>query len=251
MGSQPDLITIEEAAELLGQDPKHIHQLCADGRIRRTRVGDAVLVPRGDVIEVRRMDLGTEDPTERILALEHRVARLESALTLLFDVMNMGKDRFGPMSRDQLEHLYSQACLLDRERSWDLPTLIGQAETFIRITETELVRINRIVSVDDSWRPFFNLCLRMLQHVQEHPELGQNLELQRARALLLTGRDNLRLCATLLIERAHRTESSEKVLARVAAVDLDAFDVLIRKHHSDHQWRRTDHLRLLDPAKSE
>jgi hypothetical protein len=222
------------------------------GRFRRFGTGEDVLIPRSDVLEQKNLLLGADqiklDP-ERLLLIEARLQRIEGTLNLLFEVLNLGKNRFAKIPEQTLRDLHAKASMLEREKIWLPGTMIEQAQVFVRLHEVDLVHLNLALDIKDSWRPFLNLCLKMLRHLRTR-DLTTSLELQRAQALLLTGRDNLRLCAALLIEREHYADSSASLLAQVAAEDLDAFDTLVRRRCDEQRIRRERHLQLLQPAKT-
>ena len=47
----PDVLTVQQVAEVLQCSPKHVYDLAADGAIRRIKVGRLVRIPKSALVE--------------------------------------------------------------------------------------------------------------------------------------------------------------------------------------------------------
>lgn len=233
VGSKGKYITPTEAARILGCKPRKVHDLCDQGLVRRLNEGDDVFVRSEDIAEIHRLNIAGEmQPGEmirRILFLETKVRRLEETLNLVLEVNGMAASRFIKMEDIDLHRLYQEVERALGEEEWSVEEMVRLCEIFVKITEVEVDRLNELLNTDHSWQPLYRLCLHMTRYVATQPDLTTNLDLQRVRDLLHAGRKNLSTIAVLFVEKAGQIGPSRKLLAKLAASDLELFDAMAKQ----------------------
>lgn len=247
MGSAPEgFVKVSKAAEILGKPARAIHQYCKEGLVRRRMEGNRVYVKMEDIAEIHRLNIAGEmkprELVKRVLLMEQKINRLEEAMNLVFKVNEIQASQFESMSDEDLYSLYENLLGEKGERAWTVDRLLACCEVYVKITESEIDRLNQLLQVDHSWKLFFELSLKQSKYVREHEDLNHDLELQRIRDLLAMGRKNLRTVAVLFIERAATMGPSQKLLQMMAASDVDAFDELAKQ--SAKRNNRGDHALL-------
>lgn len=234
MGSATDnFVLVSEAAEILGRPSSYVKTLCNEGLVRKKTMNGKVFVRVDDITEVHRLNLAGEmEPGElvkRLLLLELRTARMEKALSLVFKVNEIQASQFEQMNDGELFNLHSNFNSEKDENEWTVDRMLSCCEVYMKITEYEISRLNEILKIDHSWKIFLELNLKQSRYVRENPKTKFNLELQRIADLLAQGRKNIRSIATIFIERSAVFGSSQKLLATMAASDLEAFDELAKQ----------------------
>ena len=236
MGSDPIYVPVSKAAEILECETEKVHELCDQGLVRRKLEGDEATVRREDIEEVYRLHLvGELRPGElvrRLLFAEQKLARLEGAVNLLFEVNQLAGSRFAEMDDPELHQVYGDVVDAMSETEWHVDRMIDLGEVFLRITEVEISRLNEILQIDCAWKPFYRLCLKMTRELGVSVEVDTNLEMQRARDLLYQGRKNLQTIAILFIENKAQLGPSRELLAKMAAADVEGFDTLAKQMSS-------------------
>lgn len=233
MGSDVKYILVSQAAKILGCTTKKVHDLLDQGLMRWRAEGDNILVNQEDLAEIHRLNIAGEmkpgELVRRILFLEQKVLRLEGAINLLLEVNGQAASRFIHLEDNSLINLHENAMLAVGQETWTVEEMLKYSEVFMKITEVEIDRLNELMSIDHSWQTFYRLCLDMTRYVGQHEDLQNNLDLQRIRDLLHFGRKNLSTIAVLFVEKAAQLGPSRKLLAKMAASDIELFDHLAKQ----------------------
>jgi excisionase family DNA binding protein len=232
MESNPVYITVTEAARILDVEADRVYELLDDHAIRGKREGNTTYVRQEDIAEVLRMNMiGIRLPelVHRHVILERTVERLQIAVDKLYEVNNLVSSRFSPMTEKELLELYGNIVDHLKDEEWTLPRMLQLCEVFIKLTEIEVDQINEALSIDNSWLPFYRLALRMTRFVGTQDDLESNYDLQKVRDLLHVSRRNLQTIAILFINQKAALGPSRELLAKMAATDIEAFDILIRE----------------------
>ena len=233
MGSSPKYIRATKAANILGCPVDRVHEYCNQGLVRNQFEGDERLVNQEDIAEIHRLNLAGEmKPGElirRLLFCERELDRLRMAVNKLYEINNLSASRFSKMSETDLMGMYHQVQEMLGEDEWPIKQMAETCEIFIKITEMEISTINDLLGVDNCWRPFFELCLKMTKYVSTHPKMDTDLDLQRVRDLLYASRKNLSAIAVLFVEKSATFGPSRTLLAKLAKTDLELFDHLARQ----------------------
>lgn len=208
-------------------------ELSTKGSLRRITDGDKVFVRAQDIDEIIRLSGGVEMPPEdmrrRILFLEKQVQKLQEALDLIFQINQMSSTKLDPMDDDTLSLLFTNIRDEFDGDEWSIKRILSCCELYLRISELEVERLNALFSIEDSWRPFFALCLKQLRYVSTHEDFPIDVNLQRCRDILCRSRNNLRSIAIIFIELSAAKNTSYQFLARLASADVDAFDDLMQQ----------------------
>jgi hypothetical protein len=232
MESSPLYITVPQAARILDCEEDRILELLHDHVLRARHENGALLIRQEDIADVHRLKMIGIKPSEaisKLLFLEKKVERLDATVNMLLEINNLGGSRFHGMSDNDLHELYTTTVTLLGEESWATDRMLQLCEVFIKITEVEIEKLNEILALDNCWLPFYRLALRMTRYVGTHDSLETNFELQKIRDLLYSGRKNLQMIAVLFISQKAAIGPSRKLLAELAATDIEAFDVLIKQ----------------------
>ena len=234
MGSKrQEWISSESAADELGLDIASIEHLANDNFLRKLTVGNQLYIHRSDVERIRQLrkaaEVDPEELTRRVLILENIVERLTDSVNLLYEANGMHATRFEDIDDGDLIFLRENVAQELDHDSWPIDRLLSCCEVFLRLSELEVERLNKITNDNHAWRPFYELCLKQSRYVTEHPKFDVDIELQRCRDLLSQGRQNLRSIATIFIELSHQDSPSHELIAAVAAADMDMFDTLVKQ----------------------
>lgn len=232
MGDDQKIITISKAADILNCSEDRVHELADQSLIRRHHEGDQCYVFSSDIADIRRLDIAGEmrpgEMVRRILILEQQVRRLQASMQLMYEVQELAASRFGNMSDVDLVKLYENITMLAQE-DLNVQMIDEIAELMMQITEVEIDRLNELQNTSNTWLPFVQLCHRMTRQIVSDPALATSLPHQRANAKLSMAKKNVMTIATFFIERAGVLGPSRELLARAAAIDIEAFDIIARK----------------------
>lgn len=239
-------ITITKAASILSCEADKIHDLCDQGLVRRHFEGDQVYVRHEDIAEIRRLDIvGEMKPGEmvrRLIMAEQEVRRLQASVKMLYEVMGLASSRFSDMSDDQLLSFYNMINDLLGEEI-DNAQIDELAEALMKVTEVEVDRLNELLNLDNSWLPFLDLCTSLSRSIISKKELPTDINLQRTHAKIVMARKNLTTVGMFFIEKAGVLTPSRKLLAKVAAADMDAFDIIARKMKKEGKLKVAENLK--------
>ena len=243
MGRNADqFISPVEAAKLIERTPEDVINLCNEGLIRRKSTGQRILVRRGDVEEVRETNLHSvvrpKGIVSRLLMLERKVKALTNALDLLGAVNGMTSNSLDELDQQDLLALAEMAKKALLKEKWDTEEMLRFSEVFLRMSDSDIIRLNDSLGTHDSWRVFYELCLHMSIYARE-ADLEPGRDTDTVRALLQKGLRNLRSIGVLFIENAAYLKSSDELLRSTMSHDLAQFDTLIRQLNRDGYKRKT------------
>lgn len=233
MGRRRDrFISVVEAAKLLERSPEEVISLCNEGLIRRHSTGLKVLIHEGDVLEVHETNLHDlarpRDLVKNVLLLQRQVRSLSRMMELYGRVnglLSCSLDDFSDQELVALNVSVERALLQDE---WSLETIQQFAEMFLRISESDFLRLNSALGVHESWRVFYKLCLHMTWFAREG-EFPPGRAVDTARCMLQRGLRNLRSVGVLFIENAAFLQTSQDMLKSTMSHDLVEFDSLIKQ----------------------
>lgn len=233
MGRSTDqFISPVEAAKVLERTPEEVLSLCNEGLIRKKSTGQRVLVHLKDVEEVRETNLHArarpKDIVSRLLLLERKVKSLAHALDLFGAVSGMTSTSLDELSDQELVALSESVREALSLGSWDLDDMLKFSEVFLRISDSDVIRLNEALGTNDSWKDFYVLALNMSTFARKM-ESPPSRDLDTVRALLQQGLRNLRSIGVLFIENSAYLETSKTILQKTMSHDLAEFDTLIRK----------------------
>jgi hypothetical protein len=246
MGSNAEYILASKAAKILNCPVKKVHALADQGLIRKQIEGDEIFYRVEDINEIHKLSIAGEmkpgEMIRRILFLEREVSRLKDAVNLLYEVNQMASSRFVQMDDFELLKLYENALENIGEDFWSIMTMTSFGEIFMKITEVEIDKLNELLSVDSSWRTFYELCMKLYNYVLKNKELKTNLELQRVRDILYLGKKNLATIAVLMTEKASQLGPSRRLLDKLTATDAEMFDSVAKQLHGERKNKRNKQL---------
>jgi len=233
MGRRHDpFVTLVEAAEILNRTPEEVNSLCNEGFIRRRSTSDVILVHIKDVEEVRETNFHNiarpKELVQKILVLEREVASLRKTVDLIGKVNGLLSSSLDDMDNSrlfQLSEVVSQ--FLDKE-TYSLDEMLQFSEIFLRIADSDIVRLNDVLGTHDTWRNFYELCLKMLEFSREC-DIPKCRDLETAQALLHRGLRNVRSIGVLFVENSSFFLSSKELLEKTMGHDIAGFDMLIKK----------------------
>lgn len=233
MGSSPDpFINLVEAAKLLGRTPEMVNSLCDDGLIRRRSTGREIMVHAKDVQDVADTNMHSiarpKELVRKVLILERQVASLQRTVDLMGKVngfLSSSLDCFDETNLLQLSEKVSQ--FLDKDE-FSVGELLQFSEIFLRVSDSDIVRLNKVLGNDDNWQDFYKLALKMTVFSREC-KLPMSRDLETAQVLLSRGLRNVRSIGVLFVENASLLKSSRELLEECLGHDLVGFDLLIKK----------------------
>lgn len=233
MGRQDDLfITVVEAARILGRTPEEVISLCNEGLIARRSTGTEITVRQSDVNEVLETNLNDmarpRDLVRMVLTLQREVRALQSAVDLMGKVNGMLSSSLSEVPTPDLVGLMETARTSAQKESWEAQELLAFSEVFLRMADSDILRLNDMLGVHDAWRTFYVLCLKMCWYVRD-AGLEPNRDLETAQVLLQRGLRNLRSIGVMFVENAEFLKTSRELLERTLSHDLAEFDTLIKQ----------------------
>jgi len=233
VGSKQGWISIHEAARRLGCDENMARTIAENGAMRWIGEGQKIFLRAEDVDDVVRLNGGpatTNSEVRRRLAfLESKTERISEALDIVLRVNSMAASKLDAMEDDTLLLLYENIRGELNAKEWSQPRLLSCCEVYLKISESEIDRLNELTKSKDTWRPFLELCLKQIKYVLSHEEAPYDIKFQRCYELLNTGRKNLRSIAVVFIELCAMAEAATEMLSRLAASDVDSFDIIMKQ----------------------
>lgn len=229
-------ISLEEAAQLLGRTPSEVLSLCDEGLMRRKSDGTNISIHKDDAKEVAETNLNDlarpRDLVQKVLLLERRVRGLCKTMDLYGRINGMLSSSL-ELTEQELVGAYMSTIEALREIRWTLDEMSRFSKLFLRISEIDILAINESIGAHDSWRAFYELCLRMNWHMRDaHFPPGRDTD--SVHTMLRKGLKNLRSIGILFIENAAFFQSSAEMLQRTASHDLAEFDILLRRRKSNN-----------------
>lgn len=233
MGSQINpFISLSEAARVLGRTPNEVMLLCDEGLIRRKSTGKVVTVHKGDVKEVYETNLNDmarpRDLVKKVLLLEREVRALREIVDIIGAVNGLLSNSLSELDTTNLINLRNTVVETSVEGAWSIEKILQFSEIFLRISDSDIVRLNDAMCDDDSWRVFYDLCLKMSLYCRSS-KIEQSRDLEMARALLQRGLRNLRSIGVLFTENKSFLKTSRKLLEDTMSHDINEFDTLIKQ----------------------
>lgn len=238
MGRNTDpFVSLAEAAKRLSRTQEEVVSLCDEGLIRRRSTGYEVTVHSGDVEEVRETNLNNlarpRDLVRKVLILEREVEALKSAINIMGAANGFLSSSLQELSTDQLVSLSETACMMGLRGEWTTEEMLTFSEIFLKMADSDILRLNSTLGSHDSWRVYYELCLKMCMFSREG-NLPETKDLETARILLHRGLRNLRSIGVLFIENKHFLQSSRELLESTMSHDIIEFDTLIKKLKSSN-----------------
>lgn len=233
MGSQRNtFIGLTDAAVILGRTKDEVVSLCDEGLIRRCSTGTRITVHRGDVEDVRETNLNNmarpRDLVKKVIILEREVSALKEAVNLLGAVNGMLTSSLDEMSSSNLVALSELASQMNCKKEWSIDEMLQFSEVFLRISDSDIIRLNEAIGAPDCWRVFYTLCLSMVTYARE-ANLPEDAGLSTTRSLLQRGLRNLRSIGVMFVENKEFLRVSRDMLERTMGHDLAQFDNMVKK----------------------
>lgn len=233
MGRQPDpFISLVEAARILGRTPEEVVSLCDEGLIRRRSTGHEVLVHESDVKEVHETNLNDlarpRDLVKDVMLLKREVRALRNTVDMLGDVFGMLSSSLEDYDIPSLVQLSETAAAMTMRDEWTLDELLTLSEVFLRMADSDILRLNGVLGVHDAWKTFYALCLKMCIYAREGG-LPPGRDRDTAQVLLQRGLRNLRSIGVLFIENREFLGTSRDMLERTMSHDLQEYDAMMKQ----------------------
>lgn len=203
--------TREWAAARLGVSTRSINNYVNRGFIRRGVLENTPVFSKEDV-EQMYLDRGVGLPAmnrKNFIAMMHRVQKLEmqvETLTRIWDVQHLP---LRPTAEVAKQMLVMVGVLLGSKP--DLAMAKSWAKLFETMDETTFDLIGRYCVTDQTWQPFFQLCLKLDEYVSSLPKFPTDLELQQLGQQLGVGRKKLRSSALVWME-LHKGTTGDLVM---------------------------------------
>lgn len=224
-----DLITSEQAAEILGVTTGRVRQMLRDGYLRSRLVGQAYMYDPNEVHqlkEIRKTGVTLVEIAARASRAEMIAYRLERQVTQLLNVI--GADIPSVDLRQEAVvalHLKVE----DASKSTRIPSideLLEWAQVFQGLNEQYFHEVEQEFLTDEPWKPYIKLSNNLAKSMPQE-RLRKDLELNTAYNYLEMSRKHLRQVVFFYV----RTTSNKRIAYRVipeAANDFheDVFNLL-------------------------
>jgi excisionase family DNA binding protein len=182
MGS--DFVSTAEAAKLLGRSKRTVIAYQQSGVLRRVRNGRSVRIPKEDV------DL---PPINRktIFQLVSRVHHLEASVAVLKKAVGFQDTPIRP-AKEEAAGLYTAAVKAVAANTWSLKEIEMWADLYEKLDEVSFEEISTYSGHQESWWPFYQLCIAQTKHVAHMKGFGFALPIQQLHARLCLAMKNMR-----------------------------------------------------------
>jgi excisionase family DNA binding protein len=191
MGS--DFVSVKEAAKLLKRTSRTVVAYQQKGLLRRVRVGKKVLIPKEEVETLSAEINANLPPLSRktFYQLFARVQYLESAVAILKKAAGFGDAPLRPGKEEAIGLVAAAQRALDAG-SWTSEEIYMWASVYEKLDEASFYEISAHTGNDESWRPFYGLCVEQTRQVATTHGLASSLPLQQL---------HTRLCGSLTMLR--------------------------------------------------
>jgi len=222
-----DWMTLEEAARHLNITTRTLRSYFRIGILNpAVRPGLRGKWLRPSDVRLNKEEIGRPSPMRRqeVLAMQARMTRLENQVAVLLRLLD-AKDAPLAVNETYARELHATCQSQLEQTNWDLATINGWAEVFLRVDETDLETMARAAGDARPWVPFLRLCLTMNAHVPARPEYAHSLVLQETHRLLAEGRRRLRAAATCY--EGLKNYTAHPLLADVPISVLDVLERVV------------------------
>lgn len=139
--------------------------------------------------------------------LEARLNVLEKQVQFLLKINGLDISELRSATDKALLRIYQDVVHLLAVPSKRIPieTIDKWSELFIKLSEIEFIRIQKIVEYDHTWEPFYQLCVTMLTSIRQQEDFGIDLNLHHVYAVLERGRKNIRDAAVVMMKKYPNT----------------------------------------------
>jgi hypothetical protein len=209
LSSIRDYITILEAARFLDRSEKTIRRYINVGVLPARRFkgrGKKHWVNKHDLIALKemrnKMSLISGNMLDLLKTIRIKLGIIEKRLNFLMEVNGLNVSELRDVSDKDLVKLYDEACdFLDVPmESINLKQIESWAKIFYQISELELVRMIGPCSDIEPWKPFYNLCIRMMSALYNSGDFSADAKLQEIYQLLERSRRNIVQAAVIFDE---------------------------------------------------
>jgi len=196
-----DFITPDEAADILKICPKTMRKYLRLGILRGERVirgknGLAWRVRREDVNALKAIGnwgLRTIDIWDLLQGIKIRLHSLDEKINFLMRVNGIDVSVLRDASTETLLALYDEAedFLEIKIRKIRPDVMLQWAEIFLQFSEIEFERLVAPTLQQETWQPFYRLCLSMMKDLRRRKKFQSSLNSQRTYRLLDKARRSL------------------------------------------------------------
>lgn len=203
--------TREWAAERLSVSTRSINNYVNRGFIRRGVLDNKPVFSKEDVEQLA-VDKGVDFPAmnrKNFITMMHRMETLERQVSTLSRIWDVQGAPLRP-AESQSKYMMMMADTLLSSKV-DLALAKTWSKLFDTFDETTLDLIGKHCTTDQTWQPFFRLCLKMDEYVSSLPKFSTDLELQQLGQQLNLGRKRLRSAALVWVE-LHKSTTGDLVM---------------------------------------
>lgn len=226
------LITSEEAAQILGVNKYSVTRMTREGLLRARLAGNANMYDPNEVHqlkELRESNITFTEVAARAARAEMAANRLERQVTQLLSVIGADIPTLDTAPEAVVAlHLKVQDAVTEATIP-SVEEVMSWAQTFQALSEEYFHVVAKQFQTDDPWQPYLELSNRLIRSIP-HPTLRNDLELSIAYNYLEMARRTMRqtmffyVCTTSNKRIAHRrfpeslADVHEDVLAMVSLI---------------------------------
>ena len=164
------------------------------GMLARVRRGHRVYFLR-DEVEGLKKELDQQNPAASNTEILLRIKKLEAGVAFL--LMLQDAKRGSLLTEEELIGLLPKAQENLKKSHWTVEELLQWYQTYSRLTDEDLqvlrgLLLGRGARPSHAWMIPYQLCVKQVAYIRQHPRFGSMLDLQRAHALLLRIRSVMR-----------------------------------------------------------
>jgi len=128
---------------------------------------------------------------------------MEAQIAFLLRISGLDVSKLRNSTDEELLSTYQSAVQLLGlpYRELELEAILQWSELFLQLSEYEMLRLKGIVDYTHTWEPFYQLCIRMMTVVRQHPQLPVEAKIQQLFAVLERGRSNIRDSAVIMCQK--------------------------------------------------
>ena len=186
------LIDKRTAAKTLGRGCRSVELYAKRGMLAKVRRGHRVYFLKDEVEELRAtLDRPAASNTEILLRLQ----RVEAGLSFLLGLHDAKRGSL--LTEQGLLELLPKARAGLKKEHWEVEELLRWYQVYDRLTDEDLLVLRDLLKkrgIDHNlaWLLPYQLCVKQIAYLRQHPRFGSMLDLQRTHALLLRARRCMR-----------------------------------------------------------
>lgn len=237
LGSMDDYLKVTDAAEFLNRNPTTVKRYIRMGVLRAKKFkghGKSWRIHKQDLEAFKRMEqdirLSSRDLWEVLKGIRIRLHAIDRKIDFLMHVNGLDVSTLRDVDDKTLIKLYDEVCDFLEIDTDIIPTNQFEqwALVLMQVTEMELDRLIGPCQDYEPWRPFHELCKRLLVSLRRRKGFRVSGRMQEIYRMLDKARKNISQASVIFIERNVKEICPEK-RKEIFPISIDSLDRYIEE----------------------